>query len=48
VIRQPTTLKAVVATRRTKFAKLHDPSRGDGDDLLAPLIYITVWRFPLA
>jgi hypothetical protein len=48
VIRQRTTLKAVVSTRDTKFAKLHNPSRDGGDDTLALLIYIAVWGFSLA
>ncbi|KAL5386450.1 hypothetical protein DPSP01_004175 [Paraphaeosphaeria sporulosa] len=48
VIRQRTSLKSVVSTRHTKFAKLHNPARDNGDDLLALLIYIAVWGFALA
>ncbi|KAL5411697.1 hypothetical protein PMIN06_003711 [Paraphaeosphaeria minitans] len=48
VIRQRTALKSVVSTPHTKFAKLHNPARHQGDDLLALLIYIAVWGFSLA
>lgn len=47
VIRQSTTLKAVVATNETKFAKLHNPIRDESDGF-AGLIYIAVWGFTIA
>ncbi|KAJ4293351.1 hypothetical protein N0V90_008633 [Kalmusia sp. IMI 367209] len=47
VIRQSQTLKAVVSTGKTKFAKLHNPVRG-GNDEFAPLIYVAVIVFAVA
>lgn len=47
VIRQRKSLMAVVSTRETKFAKLHQPGRSDGDGF-APLIYIALGTFAAA
>lgn len=47
VIRQSSSLKSVVATPQTKFAKLHNPNR-NASDAFAPLIYVAVWVFAAA